>query len=75
MQHIYLLTPRFLQRRAALPIIETQKSPWNVSDRFVSRKNNEVTVWIMNFFSLFTFKKCVPELQEARQVRERAPQR
>ena len=39
------LDSAFLQRRAPLPIIETQKSPWNVSDRFVSRKNNEVSVW------------------------------
>ena len=39
------LDSEFLQRRAALPVVETQKSPWNVSDRFVSRKNNEVTVW------------------------------
>ena len=29
----------FLQRRAPLPIIETQKSPWNVSDRFVSMRS------------------------------------
>ena len=26
------LTPRFLQRRAPLPVIEMEKSPWNVSD-------------------------------------------
>ena len=49
------LDSAFLQRRAPLPIIETQKSPWNVSNRFVSRKNNEVTVWMMEilFFQPF----------------------
>ena len=47
----------FLQRRAPpLPIIETQKSPWNVSDvdrretGSVSRKNKDVTVWVVFFF-------------------------
>ena len=46
------LDSAFLQRRAALPIIEAQKPPWNVSDvdRFVSRKNKDVTVWIVKFF-------------------------
>ena len=48
------LDSAFLQRRATLPIIETQKSPWNVSDMSVSRKNNEVTVWIMR--NLFFFQ-------------------
>ena len=59
------LDSAFLQRRAALPIIEAQKPPWNVSDvdRFVSRKNKDVTVWIVKFFqkkkklSLFTWVK------------------
>ena len=51
-----------LQRRSSLPIIETQKSPWSVSDRFVSRKNNEVTVWIMKilFFHPLHLQKVFP---------------
>ena len=60
------LDSAFLQRRAPLLIIETQKSPWNVSDRFVSRKNNGVTVWIMKFlfFSAFPLpNKCFPPVK------------
>ena len=61
---LYSSLADFLQRRAALPIIETQKSPWSVSDRCVSRKNNEVTVWIMKilFFSAFSPSKSVSQL-------------
>ena len=45
---------RFLQRRAPLPIIETQKSLWNVSDvdrreTGLFRGKNDVTVWITKF--------------------------
>ena len=59
-----VLLRAFLQRRAPLLIIETQKSPWNVSDRFVSRKNNEVTAWIMRnlFFSAFSRSKSVSQV-------------
>ena len=57
------LDSAFWQRRAPLPIIETQKSPWIVSDEVMRQicfqEKSDVTVWIIQnlFFQTFNAQK------------------
>ena len=78
----------FLQRRAALPIIETQKSPWSVSDMdrretglFPGKTKTSLSGWFFfkEIFEPFQLGEAalawhVLEPQEARQVLEGVPQ-